>query len=439
MSSPPPALPPDQPDCDVAIVGGGTAALCAALAARRKGASVMLLDQAPPDQRGGNTRHSRNLRIMHGAPSPLFPGSYDEADFAADLTKAAEGAENEALAQVLIRQSATIPDWLAAEGVVFQTIACGGLPWSRKTAFFLGGGKAMINTLYATATRLGIAIHHHSRVTGLTPDGLVTMCDEADKARTIRAKAVVVASGGYQANPVWLAEQWGDDAAALVVRGTPFAAGEPLRALFDLGAARVGTPGACHLVAVDGRLTEADGGIVTRVDGLAQGIAIDRDGRRFEDETAITGPTRYAQWGRRVAALPGAIAHAVWDEDGIERTPPAILEPIRADSLEALAELLDMPLATLAAAAADSGRVSRAPFFTVPIRPGITFTCYGVKIDDHARVLTEDGQPLGCLYAAGMIMAPNVIGTGYLAGAALTIGAVFGRIAGEEAADHALG
>lgn len=439
MPPPSPAQTSERPECDVAIVGGGAAALCAALAARRKGAAVMLLDQAPPDQRGGNTRHSRNLRIMHHSPSPLFPGSYDEADFEADLIKAAEGAGDEALGRRLIRQSAAVPDWLAAQGVAFQTVACGGLPWSRKTAFFLGGGKAMINALYATAIRLGVRIHHLGRVTGLCPDGTVTVSDRAGDARTIRAKAVVVASGGYQANPAWLAEQWGADAAALVVRGTPFAAGEPLRALFDLGAASVGAPGACHLVAVDGRLTEADGGIVTRVDGLALGLAIDRDGRRFEDETAIAGPTRYAQWGRRVAALPGRIAHAVWDCDGIELIPPAILEPIRADSLETLAAMLAVPVANLAAAAAESGRVSRAPFFTVPIRPGITFTCHGVKIDERSRVLTAGGQPLGCLYAAGMIMAPNVIGTGYLAGAALTIGAVFGRIAGEEAADHALG
>ncbi|WP_162136942.1 FAD-dependent tricarballylate dehydrogenase TcuA [Magnetospirillum molischianum] len=424
---------------DVVVVGGGTAALCAAISARRKGATVTLLDQAPPDQRGGNTRHSRNLRIMHSAPSPLFPGSYDETDFHADLVKAAEGKGNEALGRILIRGSAELPDWLAAQGVVFQTIACGGLPWSRKTAFFLGGGKAMINTLYATAARLRIMVHHNCRVTTLAPDGQVSLNDENGGKRTIRARAVVVASGGYQANPVWLAERWGDDAAALVVRGTPFAAGDPLRALFDLGAASVGSPGACHLVAVDARLAEADGGIVTRVDGVELGMVIDRDGNRFEDETSITGPTRYAQWGRRVAALPGAIAHAVWDAEAIDRTPPAILEPIRADSLETLAGLLAIPVTTLAAAATASGRVNQPPFFTVPIRPGITFTCHGVRVDERARVVTPDGLPLGCLYAAGMIMAPNVIGTGYLAGAALTIGAVFGRIAGEEAANHALG
>ncbi|SEH30369.1 tricarballylate dehydrogenase [Magnetospirillum fulvum] len=436
----PPVPPsPDLPVGAVVVIGGGTAALCAAIAARRAGASVILLDRAPPENRGGNTRHSRNLRIMHCAPSPLFPGSYDEADFHADLTKAAEGAGDEALGRLLIRRSAAVPDWLAAQGVAFQTIACGGLPWSRKTAFFLGGGTAMINTLYATATRLGIDIRHRSHVIGLSRDGAVTLADGAGGTRTVRARAVVVASGGYQANPVWLAEQWGDDAAELIVRGTPFAAGEPLRALFDLGAASVGTPGACHLVAVDGRLTEADGGIVTRVDGLDLGIAIDRDGKRFEDETTITGPTRYAQWGRRVAALPGRIAHAVWDADAVDRVPPAIVEPIRVESLEALAAFLAVPIADLAASAADSGRVTRAPFFTVPIRPGLTFTCYGVRIDDHSRVLTPDGEPLGCLFAAGMIMAPNVIGTGYLAGAALTIGAVFGRIAGEEAAEHALG
>lgn len=436
---PPVPPPPDPPVGAVVVIGGGTAALCAAIAARRAGATVTLLDRAPPEARGGNTRHSRNLRIMHCAPSPLFPGSYDEADFQADLTKAAEGAGDEALGRLLIRRSAAIPDWLAAQGVAFQTIACGGLPWSRKTAFFLGGGTAMINTLYDTASQLGIDIRHRHHVVGLGVDGTVTVRDDTGGTRTIGARAVVVASGGYQANPVWLAEQWGDDAADLVVRGTPFAAGEPLRALFELGAASVGTPGACHLVAVDGRLAAPDGGIVTRVDGLEIGIAIDRDGNRFEDETAISGPTRYAQWGRRVAALPGRIAHAVWDADGVERVPPAILDPIRADSLETLAAMLDLPAATLAASAAASGRVNRAPFFTVPIRPGITFTCHGVRVDQRARVLTTDGDPLGGLFAAGMIMAPNVIGTGYLAGAALTIGIVFGRIAGEEAAEHALG
>jgi len=417
----------------VVVVGGGTAALCAAIAARRAGARVTLLDAAPRTLRGGNTRHSRNLRIRHDAPSPLFPDRYPAGDFAADLAAAAGGGGDPALADVLIEHSAELPDWLEGQGVVFQTPAQGGLPWSRKTAFFLGGGKAMINRLYLTATGLGVRIHHDCAVIGLDPGGGVAITGPGGPAR-LAAGAVVVASGGYQANPAWLAAGWGERAAHLVVRGTPYAEGAPLAALFGLGAAASGQPGAGHLVAVDGRLAAPDGGIVTRVDGLALGLVIDGAGRRLAEETAITGPTRYARWGQLVAACPGALAYAVWDAEAVGRLPPAVLPPERVGDLDALARALALPAALLAGAMRECGRVRTPPFFVVPIRPGITFTSHGVRVDGAARVLDSAGRPLGALFAAGMAMAPAVIGTGYLAGAALTIAAVFGRLAGEQAA-----
>ncbi|MGO9024211.1 MAG: FAD-dependent tricarballylate dehydrogenase TcuA [Beijerinckiaceae bacterium] len=423
--------------CDVLVVGGGTAALCAAVSARQAGAAVLLAERAPKELRGGNTRHSRNCRIMHQEPSPLFPASYSEDEFWSDLEHVAGGAVDEALARLLIRRSADIPEWLAANGVAFQTIADGSLPWSRKTAFFLGGGKAMVNALYATACRAGVAILYDSAVSALDLDGSATLSRDG-VTKTVRTRATVVCSGGYQANKAWLRRAWGEAADNFVNRGTPFATGDALQSLLDLGAAAAGSPGACHLVAVDARSPEHDGGIVTRVKAIPFGIVVDRHGRRFHDEEAEAGPKHYSAWGRLVASCPGQSATLILDAKGIERMPPSVFPPIQGQTIAEIAAALNIDLDGLTATVEECGKLKAPPFSAFPIRPGVTFTCHGVKVDQRARVLMSDGHPCKNLFAAGMIMAPNILGTGYLAGAAITIGVVFGRIAGEEAARYAL-
>ncbi len=397
----------------ILIVGGGIAALSAAIAARRAGASVVVAEAAPRHQRGGNTRHSRNLRIRHDAPSLLFPDAYPEADFRTDLKEAAEEGHDPALARLLIERSAALPDWLAAQGVVFQT---SNIPYSRKTAFFLGGGMAALNALYATAERLGVRVLY---------DHLVDEVRLDDPP----ARAVIVCCGGHQA----------DLGHGFINRGVPFAKGEVLRSLLAQGVAAVGRADAGHLVAVDARSPEHDGGIVTRVDGMQHGMVVDVSGRRFQDETAVAGETRYAVWGQLVADRPERRATLVVDSDGIGRMPPAIFEPIKAASLPELAALLAVDPANLERSARECGRVRCPPFFATPVRPGIGFTCLGVKVDETARLVMGKGGVCANVFAAGMIMAPNVLGTGYLAGGGMTIGAVFGRIAGEEAARHVLG
>lgn len=423
--------------CDVLVVGGGIAALCAGISARRAGASVLLVECAPKEMRGGNTRHSRNFRIKHDETSSLVRGTYSEEEFLSDVYLAAAGTSDETLARLLVRKSAELPQWLAANGVVFQNMTDSTLPWSRKTAFFLGGGKAMVNALYATAAQGGIAILYDSAVSALHPDGSVTFIRKG-APETLHAKVVVVCSGGYQANKDWLRREWGEGAANFVNRGTPFATGNVLQLLLDMGARSVGIPGACHLVAVDARSPEHDGGIVTRVDGIPFGIVVDRYGRRFYDERTETGPRRYSMWGKLVAGRPGQIATLILDATGFKRSLPSIFPPLRAQSVAAMAVLLNMDPATLTATVGQCGKLKVPPFFAFPIRPGVTFTCHGIKVDEQARVIMNDGQPSDNLFAAGMIMAPNIIGTDYLAGAAITIGAVFGRIAGEGAANHAL-
>jgi tricarballylate dehydrogenase len=420
---------------DVLVAGGGIAALCAALTARRAGASVLLAEQAPEVLRGGNVRHARNLRIMHETPSRLSPDSYGAAEFLNDLRQASGGLCDEALARLFVRRSADLPQWLEDHGVAFQLPAAGALPYSRKTVFLLGGGMAMLNALYRTARQMGVQIAYDCEVTALHPDGSAEMTS-AGRRMIVASRAAIACSGGYQANRAWLRQDFGDAAENFVIRGTAFATGALLRHLLDAAAA-VGKPDACHLVAVDARSPAFDGGVISRVDGFRFGAVIDRNGERFHDEEDWSGPNRYSAWGREVADRPGQIAFLVLDAKGVEQAPPSIFPSIVAESLAELARLLGVDPENLVKNVVESGRVKNPPFHAFPIRPGVTFTCCGLKVDEAAHIVRKDGAPLPALFAAGMIMAPNLLGPGYLAGVALTIGAVFGIIAGEGAARHA--
>ena len=230
---------------DVLVIGGGSAALCAVIAARRSGASVRLVEQAPAALRGGNTRHARNFRLAHDRPTPHVPGEYSEEAFLDDLVRVTRGATDERLARLLIRGSATIATWLDDNGVRLQNSANGPLPYSRRTAFFLGGGKAMINALYATATKLGVAIRYDSEVVGLAFED-DRACEvgvlHGGEIERVVAGAVVVCSGGHQANLDWLREDIGAAADGFMVRGTPYATGSVLRLLLDAGVKPVGNP-----------------------------------------------------------------------------------------------------------------------------------------------------------------------------------------------------
>jgi tricarballylate dehydrogenase len=437
---------------DVLVIGGGIAALCAAIAAREAGATVQLLEWAPRTLRGGNARHARNLRVVHDAPTPFSPGTYSPAEFLAELGRIGEGSSDPALCQMLVEESESVVPWLAAHGVRFQRAGDGLLPVSRRTSFLFGGGKTMLNALYSTAGRLGVQITYDSPVSALTlADGQVRAVDR------VRPRAVVLCCGGAQADTASLRPFWGEAADAFVLRGTPYADGALLRGLIGQGVATAGEPGACHLVAVDARSPRADGGIATRVLGIPAGIVVDADGRRFHDEGGDTGPTRYAVWGRKVAEQPGQLAWLILDAAADTGALPPVFPPLAAATLPELAALAGIDATGLTATVTafnaavrgdgrtaglvpDKTRYARAlavpPFAAIPIRPGITFTCLGVRVDTRAQVLMTDGAPVSNLFAAGMIMAPNVLGTGYLAGAGLTIGVVFGRLAGAAAARH---
>jgi tricarballylate dehydrogenase len=435
----------DATGLDVLVVGGGSAALCAAIAARRLGASVRMVERAPAALRGGDARHARNFRLMHERPERHVPGSYDEDSFVQDLLRVTQGATDAPLARRLVRGSDGIAPWLQGNGVRLQDPASGAMPYSKRTAFFLGGGKAMINALYATAAKLGVMIDYDSEVVSLDFDegpGCEAAILRDGRLKRVAAKTMVLCSGGHQANLDWLRESFGAAADGFMVRGSPYATGVVLRQLLAAGIRPVGNPARAHMVAVDARSPKFDGGIVTRMTAIPHGIVVDRDGRRFHDERDNSQKTHYAEWGARIADCPGQIAYLILDADGLGRALPTALPPIRADTVAALAGALGIDPGTLRTTirqfnAAVPAALAAPPFAAFPMRPGVTFMHFGVAVDLDLRVVNHAGRPAPQMFAAGQIMAANILGQGYLAGLGVTLSCVSGRLAGEAAARHA--
>jgi tricarballylate dehydrogenase len=355
-------------------------------------------------------------------------------------------------------------------GVRFQPSLTGTLNLSRTNAFFLGGGKALVNAFYATAERLGVEVLYDTEVTDIDlDDGFVRGITVTSKGfpLEVRAKVVIASSGGFQANIDWLKQGWGEAADNFLIRGTPYATGVPLKKLLAQGVASVGDPTQCHAVAIDGRAPKFDGGIVTRLDCVPFSIVVNKHAQRFYDEGEDVWPKRYAIWGRLVAQQPDQVGYSIIDSRSETLFMPSVFPAIKAATIEELAVKLGLDPAALRAtvdrfnAACQPGRfdggaldglhtsgieppktnwartIEVPPFSGYPLRPGITFTYLGVRVNDNAQVIMDNGKPAANLFASGEIMAGSILGKGYLAGFGMAIGTVFGRIAGREAAKRA--
>ena len=461
---------PSERMYDVLIVGGGNAAMCAAISARRGGASVLVLEAAPKFYRGGNTRHTRNMRCAHDTATETLTGPYTEEEFWNDLFQVTGGQTDEELAKHMIHESKAMLGWIAEQGVRFQPSLGGTLSLGRTNSFFLGGGRAMLNALYRTGESLGVEVLYDAEVVGADiRDGmfLAASVKHGSTTKRIRAKTLVAAAGGFEANIEWLKQYWGDPADNFLIRGTPYNRGTVLRLLLDAGAHPVGDPTQCHAVAIDARAPKFDGGIITRLDCVVFGIVVNKLAQRFYDEGEDFWPKRYAVWGRLVAAQPDQIAYIVFDKSASTLFMPSLFPAIEGQTIAELALKLGLDPAALEQTVArfnaavrpgtfDSSvlddcrteglvppkshwarALATPPFYAYPVRPGITFTYLGTKVDKTARILMQDGKPSANMFAAGEIMAGNVLGKGYAAGIGMTIGSVFGRIAGREAAKRA--
>ena len=455
---------------DILVVGGGNAALCAAIAARRDGASVLVVEGAPKFYRGGNTRHTRNIRCAHDTATDTLTGPYSEEELFEDLMRVTGGNTDEPLARHMIHESKEVLTWLTDQGVRYQRSLGGTLTLGRTNAFFLGGGRSMLNALYRTAERLGVEVMYDCPVTGLEIENgmfVSATVTQGQKEFSIRARALVAAAGGFESNIEWMKEYWGEAAENFLIRGTRFNRGTVLRMLLDAGVQQTGDPTQCHAVAIDARAPKYDGGIITRLDCVVFGVVVNKNAVRFYDEGEDIWPKRYAIWGRLVAQQPDQIAYIIFDSTAINLFMPSLFPPLEDTTIAGLAVKLGLDPNVLENTIGDfnagvrpgnfnhedlddcrtegvtppkshwARKIETAPFYAYPVRPGITFTYLGVRVDLESRMIMADGTPAANMFAAGEIMAGNVLTKGYAAGFGMTIGSVSGRMAGRGAAKNA--
>jgi tricarballylate dehydrogenase len=380
------------------------------------------------------------------------------------------GQTDEELARFMISESKDVLNWIAEQGVRFQPSLGGTLSLGRTNSFFLGGGRAMLNALYRTAESIGVEIVYDANVVDLEiDDGMFVSAsvEYGGNRTTVHAAALVAASGGFEANIEWLKEYWGDAADNFLIRGTPYNRGTLLKVLHEKGVEAIGDPTQCHAVAIDARSPKFDGGIVTRLDCVVFGIVVNKNAERFYDEGEDFWPKRYAIWGRLVAQQPDQIGYIIFDAKSLRLFMPSLFPPVEAASIGELAgklgldpELLEQTVSTFNSAVQpgafdhtifDNCRtegltppkshwaraIDLAPFYAYPVRPGISFTYLATRVNKEARMMMKDGRPSANMFAAGEIMAGNVLGKGYAAGIGMTIGSVFGRLAGKGAASYA--
>lgn len=454
---------------DVIVIGGGNAGIVSALAAEEAGASVLLLEAGSRHMRGGNTRHTRNIRCIH-KQDDYNTGDYQYEELWSDLCNVGRGPSSEELASLTVRESEHVLPWMERHGARWQRPLAGTLHLGRTNRFFLGGGKALLNSYYRhAATRAGIRIVYDAKVEEFEWEGLrcvAMLVSHGDTVHRVRGRAVVCASGGFEANIGWLRRYWGDAADNYIIRGTPHNDGHVLSRLYKAGAAPMGEERGFHAIAVDARAPKFDGGIATRLDTIPFGIVLNKYSKRFYDEGEEVWPKRYAIWGGHIARQDDQIAYSLWDSKVNDLFLPPMYGVSESQTLGALAVELGLPpaqveteVANYNAAVVDgvfnprilddchtSGlepakshwaqRLDRPPFYGIAMRPGITFTYMGVAVRADGRVRHQDGSQFDNIFAAGEIMSGNILSTGYLAGFGMTIGSVWGRRIGREAARY---
>ena len=484
---------------DVIVVGGGNAAFCAALAAREHCARVLVLERAPEEEAGGNSRFTAGLlRVVYRGVDDikrLIPdlseqeisstdfGTYTEEQFLDDMARVTEYRCDPDLTEVLVKQSLPTALWMRSKGVRF-TAAWGRQAfkvegrfkfWGGLTVEAVGGGPGLIDSLTQAARKNGIDIWYQSRAVSLVSDddgihGVVVK--KAGKTVEVKGRSVVLAAGGFQANTEWRTRYLGPGWELAKVRGTRFNTGDAIRMALDLGAQPIGNWSGCHAVAWERNAPEFGDlavGDQFQKHSYPWGIYLNAEGKRFVDEGADFRNYTYARYGRVVLQQPGQFAwqifdgkvrHLLRDEYKIRQVTKrvantlaelvSVLDDVNAEA--ALKEIQNYNAAVRTDIAFNpnvkDGRrteglavpksnwantIDTPPFEAYAVTCGITFTFGGLKVNPGAQVVNTDGQPMRGLYAAGELVG-GIFWFNYPGGSGLTNGAVFGRIAGKNAA-----
>ena len=459
---------------DIVIVGGGNAALVSAITACERNKSVLVLEAAPEFDRGGNSKYVRDFRIAHKSGEFGIPEEYSAEEFMDELIRVTRGETNKTLARLVIECSPDVIYWAMRHGVRIMKSITGTLHLTKTNVFILGGGKALLNAYYHYLDRLSkngrCRVLYGHKVVDIEIENreFKSLIVEHDgRKEKISADTLILASGGFESNINVLKEYWGDAANNFIIRGTHHNTGLPLLAMMRHNASTIGRGDDGHMVAVDARSPRFNGGIVTRVDSIIFGIVVNKFGNRFYDEGEDLWPKRYAVWGKLIARQPTQIAFSIFDSKVWSLFIPPFNPPIVADTIDELAgKLVDFGLEnpnklietiiefnracprnkkpdfSMLDGISTSGikppksnwamPIDAPPFYAYPLKPGLTFTYLSLRVDEHARVLDSSGNPFNNIFAAGEIMAGNILTNGYLGGLGLVIGTVFGWIAGND-------
>lgn len=488
--------------CDVIVVGGGNAALCAALAAKDGGADVLVLERAPYEERGGNSTFTAGaMRVAYRGVEDILElvpdltpeqvantdfGSYTEQQFFDDMARVTEYRTDPDLSDILVRRSFATLRWMSEKGVRFlpiygrQAFQVDGkfTFWGGLTLEAVGGGPGLIDSLTKTVDHAGCEILYGARALSLVTEGqrvVGVRYMHGGNEQTMAAGAVILASGGFEANVEWRTRYLGPGWDLAKVRGTRFNTGDGIRMALEAGAMPWGNWSAAHAVAWD--LNAPPFGDLAVGDGFQKhsypfGVMVNALGQRFVDEGADFRNYTYAKYGRVILEQPGQFAWQIFDQKvtHLLRDEYRIRQAtkVMAGSLEELAGKLDgvnadTVLKTLeqynaavrqeipfnpnvkdgrctTGLAVDktnwANTLDSPPFVAYAVTCGITFTFGGLRINSEAEVIDTEGAPVAGLYAAGELVG-GIFYFNYPGGTGLTSGSVFGRIAGTSAAAHA--
>jgi tricarballylate dehydrogenase len=490
-------------DWDVIVVGAGNAAFCAALSAAESAKRVLVLERAPEDLSGGNSRFTAGLMrcVYNGVDDlkrvipDLSPeeiartdfGTYTEEQFLDDMARVTEYRCDPDLTEILVKQSLPTLEWMRKKGVRFtaawgrQAFNIGGRFkfWGGLTIEAVGGGPGLVESLIGIAKKNGIEVWFDARAKALLADdsgvtGVVVR--HQGKTKELRAKAVVLAAGGFQSNPEMRVRYLGPGWELAKVRGTMFNTGDGIQMGLEAGAAAAGNWSGCHAVAWERNAPEFGDlaiGDQFQKHSYPWGVYINALGKRFVDEGADFRNYTYAKYGRVILGQPGQFAWQIFDAKvkaqlrdeykikQVTKVTANTLEELCAkledtDGKAALEELRAYNAAVQTQIPFNpnvkDGRCTKGlainksnwantldtgPFEAYAVTCGITFSFGGLKINTEAQVMSSDGAPIPGLYAAGELVG-GIFWFNYPGGTGLTNGSVFGRIAGAGAARAAL-
>jgi tricarballylate dehydrogenase len=484
---------------DVIVVGAGNAALCAALAAQEQGAKVLVLEKASEEERGGNSTFTAGgFRFVHEgvddlrkdvlvdlsdaeAKQMLIPPFTTET-YTDDLMRATEYLSEPDLIDLLVGRSRETVVWMREKGVRWipmfkrQSYLVNGVQhfFGGMAVEAVGGGWGLVDFLFKSAERYGITVRYDTgmrklmqnrkgEITGVTVFG-------PDGYEEISAKAVVLACGGFEADPEMRVRYYGPGWELARVRGTRHNTGDGIKAALEIGAAAFGGWSTCHAVQWD--LSAPPFGDRVVLDNFQKhsypiGIIVNLDGERFVDEGADYRNHTYARYGREVMKQPKRTAVQIFDAKtiGMVRDEYRIKQVTKAEAptLAALAEKIGIDGEGLARtvrefnAACRPGKynpaildgvategvappksnwalpIDQPPYTGFVVTCGITFSFGGLRINERGEVQDTSDRTIPGLYAAGEIVG-GLFYENYLGGAGLMSGAVFGRLAGASAA-----